>query len=113
MIRSPQQSPLALRISVTDRCQLRCSYCMPPEGVPKKSHSDILSFEEIVRFVRMLKSSFGLSKVRITGGEPLIRPGVVELIGCLACEGIAAPWVFHVAVNRTAANFHAANPPSS
>ncbi len=80
---------LSLRISVTDRCQLRCSYCMPLEGVSKKSHSDILSFEEIIRFVRMLKSSFGLSKVHITGGEPLIRPGIVELIGRLTREDIA------------------------
>ena len=62
---------------------------MPAEGVPKKSHSDILSFEEIVRFVRMLKFSFGLSKVRVTGGEPLVRPDIVELIRLLAHEGIA------------------------
>ncbi len=62
---------------------------MPPEGVPKKSHSDILRFEDIVRFVRTLKSSFGISKVRITGGEPLVRPGIVELIRLLSCEGIA------------------------
>ncbi|NIA07751.1 MAG: GTP 3',8-cyclase MoaA [Actinobacteria bacterium] len=80
---------MSLRISVTDRCQLRCSYCMPSEGVPKKKHSDILSFEEIVRFVQILKSGFGISKVHITGGEPLIRPGVVELIARLDHEGIA------------------------
>ena len=86
---SDTRRQLSLRISVTDRCQLRCSYCMPPEGVPKKSHSDILSFENIVRFVRTLKSSFGISKVRITGGEPLIRPGIVELIRLLSREGIA------------------------
>ena len=80
---------LSLRISVTDRCQLRCSYCMPPEGVPKKKHSDILSFEDIVRFVRILKSGFGISKVRITGGEPLVRPGISELVKLLADEDIA------------------------
>lgn len=74
---------LSLRISVTDRCQLRCLYCMPNRGVPKVSHEDILSFEEILRFVRAVKSSFDLSKVRITGGEPLVRKGIVSLIHLL------------------------------
>jgi cyclic pyranopterin phosphate synthase len=62
---------------------------MPPEGVPKKRHSDILNFEDIVRFVRMIKSSFGISKVRLTGGDPLVRPGIVELVRLLSREGIA------------------------
>ena len=62
---------------------------MPAKGVPKKSHSEILSFEEIIRFVRMLKASFNLSKVRITGGEPLVRPGLDELIKLLSAEGVA------------------------
>ena len=89
MIASVQQQPVSLRISVTDRCQLRCLYCMPSEGVPKLNHEDILSFEEILRFVRVVKSRFGLSKVHITGGEPLIRPGIVDFVGMLAAEGIA------------------------
>ena len=84
-----KSAPLSLRISVTDRCQLRCSYCMPADGVPKISHSEILSFEEIIRFVRMLKSSFDLAKVRITGGEPLVRPGIIELVRLLSAEDIA------------------------
>ncbi len=89
MIASVQQQPVSLRISVTDRCQLRCLYCMPSEGVPKLNHEDILSFEEILRFVRVAKSRFGLSKVHITGGEPLIRPGIVDFVEMLAAEGIA------------------------
>ena len=88
MIAPTQRNPVSLRISVTDRCQLRCLYCMPAEGVAKLNHGDILSFEEIIRFVRVVKSRFGLSKVHITGGEPLIRPGIVDLIGMLAAEGI-------------------------
>ena len=80
---------LNLRISVTDRCQLRCSYCIPAEGMPKRSPGEILSFEEIIHFVRVVKSGFEVSKVRITGGEPLVRPGIVELIGLLSREGIA------------------------
>ena len=61
---------------------------MPPEGVPKKNYSDILSFKEIIRFVRTVKSGFGISKVRITGGEPLVRAGIVELVRLLSREGV-------------------------
>ncbi len=89
MISRPQPQPISLRVSVTDRCQLRCLYCMPSQGVPKRDHSEILSFEEIVRFVHVLKGHYGLSKVHITGGEPLIRPNVVDLIGMLTREGIS------------------------
>ena len=84
-----QLGPISLRISVTDRCQFRCFYCMPSEGVPKCDHQEILRFEEIVRFVRTLNSGFGLSKVHLTGGEPLLRPGIEELVAMLAAEGIA------------------------
>lgn len=80
--------PLSLRISVTDRCQLRCVYCMPPSGTPMKPRDEILSFEEIVRFVQLVKSEFGVSKVRITGGDPLVREGVVELVEMLARQGV-------------------------
>ena len=89
MIVCGQEQPISLRISVTDRCQLRCLYCMPPEGVPKRGRQDILSFEEILRFVRLVKSHFGLSKVHITGGEPLVRPNIPDLIEKLVREGIA------------------------
>jgi len=72
-----------LRISVTDRCNLRCVYCMPPEGVPWRSHGEILRYEEIELIVRAA-ASLGISKVRLTGGEPLVRLGFVELVHMLA-----------------------------
>jgi len=83
-----KDAPLSLRISVTDRCQLRCVYCMPPGGVPKTGHDAVLSFEEIVRFVRTVRSHFELTKVRITGGDPLARSGIVDLVAMLAAEGV-------------------------
>lgn len=77
-----------LRISVTDRCNLRCTYCMPAEGVPLISHKDILAYEEILRIVRLL-AGLGIKKVRITGGEPLVRKNLAALIaGVKATEGI-------------------------
>lgn len=75
-----------LRVSVTDRCNLRCTYCMPAEGVPLLSHDDILSYEEIVGVVREAVG-LGITKVRITGGEPLVRKGVVSLIRDIAAIG--------------------------
>ncbi len=68
-----------LRISVTDRCNLRCVYCMPEEGVESINHSDLLSFEEITDFVKCAVS-MGINKVRLTGGEPLVRKGIVDLV---------------------------------
>lgn len=67
-----------MRISVTDRCNYRCTYCMPEEGVEKCHHEDIISLEEIVRIVRSA-SKYGIRKIRITGGEPLVRKGIVHL----------------------------------
>jgi GTP 3',8-cyclase len=72
-----------LRISVTDRCNLRCTYCMPEEGIRLLDHSDILSFEEITDFTRMAVSN-GITKVRLTGGEPLVRKNIIELVAMLA-----------------------------
>lgn len=72
-----------LRISITDRCNLRCKYCMPEDGVELKNHSEILSFEEIIKIVEIGKK-LGVEKVRITGGEPLVRLGVEDLISSLA-----------------------------
>jgi cyclic pyranopterin phosphate synthase len=72
-----------LRVSVTDRCNLRCVYCMPPEGVPWRSHEEILRYEEIELIVQAA-ASLGISKVRLTGGEPLVRLGFVELVRLLA-----------------------------
>ena len=68
-----------LRISVTDRCNLRCQYCMPEEGIPLIEHEDILRYEEILRLVRVYAQE-GITKVRITGGEPLVRKGIVNFI---------------------------------
>ena len=77
-----------LRISLTDRCNLRCVYCMPEEGVEWRSHDDILRIEEISDFVR-IAAGLGIRKVRLTGGEPLVRRGVVDLIEEIAgIEGI-------------------------
>ncbi|MFZ0389193.1 MAG: GTP 3',8-cyclase MoaA [Calditrichia bacterium] len=72
-----------LRISVTDRCNFRCRYCMPPEGVPPKSRGAILSFDEIARFSRIMADS-GISKIRLTGGEPLVRKNLPELAARLS-----------------------------
>ncbi len=72
-----------LRISVTDRCNLRCQYCMPAEGIQWIERKDLLSFEEIERVVRVLAGA-GVSKVRITGGEPTVRRGIENLIGSIA-----------------------------
>jgi cyclic pyranopterin phosphate synthase len=72
-----------LRISVTDRCNLRCRYCMPEEGIPLIPHEKILTYEEILRIVRVFAIE-GISKVRLTGGEPLVRKGIVEFISRLS-----------------------------
>ena len=71
-----------LRISVTDKCNLRCTYCMPAEGVPHKSHEELLSFEEIEQIVAAAVE-LGFRKFRLTGGEPLVRRGIVELVTML------------------------------
>lgn len=68
-----------LRVSVTDRCNLRCRYCMPEEGVKWVDHSAILSYEQIVRLVR-LAAGLGVEKVRLTGGEPLVRKNLAGLV---------------------------------
>jgi cyclic pyranopterin phosphate synthase len=77
-----------LRISVTDRCNLRCIYCMPPEGIPLLSHDEILSYEEVVVVARAA-AELGVTKLRLTGGEPLVRKGLTDLVAMLArLEGI-------------------------
>ncbi len=68
-----------LRISVTDRCNLRCVYCMPPEGVKLLSHEDILTYEEIETIVRAA-AELGITKIRLTGGEPLTRLNLSSLV---------------------------------
>jgi cyclic pyranopterin phosphate synthase len=78
----------SLRISVTDRCNIRCFYCMPNENVQFRPRHEILTFEEIVRFVRVA-ASLGINKLRMTGGEPLVRTDLVHLVSELSrVEGI-------------------------
>jgi cyclic pyranopterin phosphate synthase len=77
-----------LRLSVTDRCNLRCVYCMPPSGVELVSHDDILSVEETVRLAGIITRALGIRKVRITGGEPLVRKGVTEIIRGISRFGV-------------------------
>ena len=77
-----------LRISVTDRCNLRCVYCMPPEGVEWMDHEEMLSYEEIIRLCSLF-AQVGIRKVRLTGGEPLARRDLPELVrGIHAIDGI-------------------------
>jgi cyclic pyranopterin phosphate synthase len=71
-----------LRVSVTDRCNFRCQYCMPAEGLPWLERAEILSFEEITRIVRVF-ASMGVGDVRLTGGEPLVRRGFADLAAML------------------------------
>jgi len=72
-----------LRVSLTDRCNLRCVYCMPPAGVPWKPHGSILSLEQIGQIVEVA-AGLGFRKVRLTGGEPLVRKGIVSLVANIA-----------------------------
>jgi len=68
-----------LRVSITDRCNLRCIYCMPPEGVQWEPHQNILTFEQIIRIVK-IASGLGIRKIRVTGGEPLLRKGAASFL---------------------------------
>ncbi|HEX4791687.1 MAG TPA: GTP 3',8-cyclase MoaA [Actinospica sp.] len=73
-----------LRVSVTDKCDLRCTYCMPAEGLPWLPRAAVLTDDELVRLVRIAVERLGVREVRLTGGEPLIRPGLPELVARLA-----------------------------
>src|SRR5437660_1116519 len=69
-----------LRISITDRCNFRCVYCMPADGVRWLPQSDILTFEEIKDVVRAAVELHGITRVKLTGGEPTVRSGLVDLV---------------------------------
>ncbi|WP_405509756.1 GTP 3',8-cyclase MoaA [Streptomyces cyaneofuscatus] len=69
-----------LRVSLTDKCNLRCTYCMPEEGLQWLGKSELLSDDEIVRLIRIAVTSLGITEVRFTGGEPLLRPGLVSIV---------------------------------
>jgi len=86
-----------MRVSVTDRCDLRCVYCMPAEGVEKRGHGDILRSEELLEIISAA-AKLGVGKIRVTGGEPLVRRGIVEL-----CREIAkTPGVRELAMTTNA-----------
>jgi cyclic pyranopterin phosphate synthase len=72
-----------LRVSVTDRCNLRCAYCVPPQGLQPLSAHEVLRYEEIIRIVKAARG-LGITKVRVTGGEPLVRAGILDFIRMLA-----------------------------
>ena len=77
-----------IRISVTDRCNLRCRYCMPEEGIDLMRHEDILTYQEILKIAET-GARLGIRRVKVTGGEPLVRKGVSQLIRELnAIEGM-------------------------
>jgi len=82
-----------LRLSVTDRCNMRCFYCMPREGIVKKTHEALLSYEELL-LIAQTAVSIGIEKIRITGGEPLVRRGIVNFLARLA----AIPGLRHLAL---------------
>jgi GTP 3',8-cyclase len=73
-----------LRVSVTDRCNLRCAYCMPAEGLAWLPRAELLTDGEVVRLVRVAVERLGVTQVRFTGGEPLIRPGLVGIVAAAA-----------------------------
>ena len=69
-----------LRISITDRCNLKCVYCVPRDQIPRLTHEDILTYEEILKIVK-IGVKLGITKLRVTGGEPLVRKGVYDFCG--------------------------------
>lgn len=73
-----------LRVSLTDRCNLRCTYCMPAEGLPWMPAPELLTDDELVRLVRIAVSRLGVTQIRLTGGEPTLRPGLPGLVARLA-----------------------------
>lgn len=73
-----------LRVSLTDRCNLRCSYCMPPEGLPWLPTPSVLTDDEVGRLLRIAVERLGVTEIRFTGGEPLLRPGLVSIVAATA-----------------------------
>src|SRR5687767_13196774 len=73
-----------LRVSLTDRCNLRCQYCMPAEGLDWLPKAEVLTNEEIIRLIRVGVTQLGITTVRLTGGEPLLRPDLEWLVAAIA-----------------------------
>ncbi|PYC71468.1 GTP 3',8-cyclase MoaA [Streptomyces tateyamensis] len=98
-----------LRVSLTDRCNLRCTYCMPAEGLNWLPKAEVLTDEEIVRLVRIAVQQLGIGTVRLTGGEPLLRRGLPELVGRLTEVGAELSLTTNgIGLARTAAALKAA-----
>ncbi|WP_031523925.1 GTP 3',8-cyclase MoaA [Streptomyces sp. NRRL F-5123] len=100
-----------LRVSLTDRCNLRCTYCMPEEGLAWLARPDVLTDDEIVRLVRIAVTELGVTDVRFTGGEPLVRPGVtgiVERCAALVPRPRLSLTTNGIGLGRTAAGLRAA-----
>lgn len=90
-----------LRISLTDHCNLRCAYCMPAEGVPYLPRFSLLNLTELLRVVRIAVDA-GITEVRLTGGEPLLRPDIVDIVsGIAAIEGPSGPVEVSMTTNGT------------
>jgi len=83
-ISSAQRRLRMLRLSITSKCNFRCCYCIPPEGVSKVAHAELLRLERLGELVAWLCGETGINRVRLTGGEPLVRRGVVNLIGIIS-----------------------------
>jgi GTP 3',8-cyclase len=83
-----QRTVRDLRISITDRCNFRCTYCMPEEGMKWLSRADLLTFEEIERITRVCVERYGFESVRLTGGEPTVRAQLPHLVGRLSALGV-------------------------
>src|SRR6202795_3401204 len=77
-----------LRVSITDRCNFRCAYCMPEEGMQWLPREELLTYEEIARIARVCVEHFGFEAIRLTGGEPLVRAHVTRLVEMLAPLGV-------------------------
>ncbi|MFF0753878.1 GTP 3',8-cyclase MoaA [Streptomyces sp. NPDC004267] len=100
-----------LRVSLTDRCNLRCTYCMPEEGLQWLAKPDLLTDDEIVRLVRIAVTELGVTEVRFTGGEPLLRPGlagIVERCAALAPRPRLSLTTNGIGLKRTATALKAA-----
>lgn len=98
-----------LRISVTDRCDFRCTYCMPEEGLAWVPRDEVLTFEEIARIARIMVERFGITAIRLTGGEPTVRGHLADLVAMLAPLGTDLSMTTNGAsLERLAAPLHAA-----
>ncbi len=93
-----------LRISVTDRCNFRCTYCMPEEGMQWMPRSEILTFEEIERLARICVEHYGFDGIRLTGGEPTIRAHITTLVSKLAALGVDVSMTTNGATLRNCAH---------